>query len=199
MSQIGTSWKLTSWSIPAWAANSWFGPQPVPVGNPINANTVSRLGALFKKTTYGMRAGQGTNEAPIAVRKFLDELKVSRKKSLTDERRKLASLKQEVRKADASVRSNARSDMAEVPPGGRMGDASATATEALSQTIRELEARVAEQSAIVRAKRKELAEAEQARVDALSEYALEEWNREEEARKAEDDEMRQILLLVHEL
>lgn len=189
MSQIGTSWKLTSWAIPAWAANAWFGPQPVPVGNPINANTVARLSALFRKTAYGTPI----NEAPIAVRKFLDELKVSRKKSLTEERRKLASLKTEVRKTAERLADIPVPDVREpVTPEASKG-------EALSQTIRELESQVAEQSAIVRARRKELAEAEQARVDALSEYALEEWNREEETRKAEDDEMRQILLLVHEL
>lgn len=189
MSQIGTSWKLTSWAVPAWATNSWFGPQPVPVGNPINANTVSRLGALFKKTTYGMPI----NEVPIAVRKFLDELKVSRKKSLTDERRKLALLKGEVRKTAERL-----ADI-QVPDWREPVTPEASEGEALSQMIRELEAQVAEQSAIVRARRKELAEAEQARVDALSDYALQEWNREEETRKAEDDEMRQILLLVHEL
>lgn len=189
MSQIGTSWKLTSWAIPAWAANSWFGPQPVPVGNPINANTVSRLSALFKKTTYGTPI----NEAPIAVKRFLKELKASRKKALTEERRKLASLKTEVRKTAERLADIPIPDLRE--PITR----EASEGEALSQTILGLEARVAEQSAVVRAKRKELAEAEQAQVDALSEYALEEWNREEETRKTEDDEMRQILLLVHEL
>lgn len=196
MARIGNSWKTLSWSDAAWASRSWQGI----IGSVVGQNTVAKLGALFKKTSYGSPVVARIHEAPVAVKKFLDELKVERKRSLTEERRKLAALKTEVRKVEERLADIPLPDMREsVTPEASEG-------EALSQTIRDLEDKVAEQSAIVRARRKELAEAEQARVDQLAEYALEEWNREEDARKAElarmeaeDDEMRQILLLVHEL
>lgn len=196
MSQIGTSWRLASWATPDWAANAWFGPQALPVGPPVVANTVARLGNLFMKTSYGV----GLQEPSVAVRKFLDELKVDRKKILTEERRKLASLKAEKRKTDP-LSSN-----------GRTADfGSANAGSSPVGGIPSLDIQIQRQSQVVRDARHLYEEAqhatEQSRIDQLAEYALQEWNREEAIRKAEaekrqaeeDDEMMHVLFAVHEL
>ena len=198
MAQIGTSWNQTSWAIPAWAANSWAGTLApvVATGNQVVANTVARLGSLFKKTAYGV-SGNFPAEPSIAVRHFLDDLKVERKKVLIEERRKLAGLKAE------------RSKVTEQAPRERDGNGQPRLAGPSS-----LEIQIQRQSQVVRDARKLYEEAqkasEQERIDQLAEYALEEWSREEVARKveterqraiqeAEDDEMAHVLFMVHEL
>lgn len=180
----------------------------VATGGKVVAMVVAKLGQLFRKTVL-YSDPNFVNAPPLSVRKFLDELKQERRKSLTVERRKLATLKTEERKTVERAAAIPLSETGE-PVSTRQSDE-------LAQTIRELKAQVALQAAIVKAGRKALIEAEQARVDRLAEHALSVWNAEqerqrvmeaqraEEARvaelariKAEEDEMQAVLLLIHE-
>jgi hypothetical protein len=176
----------------------------VAIGGRVVANTVQSLGNLFKKTIL-YSSPNFITQPSLAVRKFLDQLKADRKKELTQERQKLASLKTEKKQIEVKLIEGPKA------PQGKQVEIQRIS---LRQRIGELDGLIAQQAETVKEYRRQAEEiarvTEQARIDAIAEQARQEWMAEraldaerfqveEQARIAqEEDEMMQVLLLIHE-